>query len=110
MRTIAEPEFAQRIRESLSEVSADIGAVTGPGRSGAVAAVYASHILGVPFIPFGQSCPPELGRMLIVDTAIQSGRTLRKAAKKYGDANPHLVAVYAEPPRITFWYEAGVGL
>lgn len=108
MRLIPEPEFAQRIRETLAEISDDIGAVTGPGRSGAVAAVYASHILGVPFIPFGQSCPPELGRMLIVDTAVQSGRTLRKAAAKYGSANPHVVAVYAEPPRITFWYEERV--
>ena len=106
MRTVPEPEFAQRIRAALDGLPEDIGAVTGPGRSGAVAAVYASHILGVPFIPFGQPSPPELGRMLIVDTAIQSGRTLRKAAGKYGEANPHILAVYAEPPRITFWYEA----
>lgn len=65
----------------------------------------AEAILGVPFIPFGQMLPPELGRMLIVDTAIQSRRTLRKAAGKYGEANPQILAVFAEPPRITFWYE-----
>ena len=106
MRVVPEPEFADKIRSALDGVDGKFGAVTGPGRSGAVAAVYASHILGVPFIPFGQLTPPELGRVLIVDTAIQSGRTLRKAAGKYRDANPHMLAVYAEPPRITFWYEA----
>lgn len=75
--------------------------VTGPGRSGAVAAVYASHFLGVPFVPFKCFVPGK--RALIVDTAMESGRTIRKASRVYGGA-PSIVA-FREPPRVRFWYE-----
>ena len=50
-RVVAEAEFAGVLRLKLLGVQA--GAVVGPGRSGAVASVYASHILGIPFIPYG---------------------------------------------------------
>lgn len=108
MITITEPEFAARLRATLP-ANDNIGAVTGPGRSGAVAAVYASHMLGVPFIPYGSHAPADLGRLLIVDTARQSGRTLRKAVSRYQDANPLVVVAYEEPPRVAFWYEAKRG-
>jgi adenine/guanine phosphoribosyltransferase-like PRPP-binding protein len=87
---------------SLQEVEADC--VTGPGRSGAVAAAYASHYLRIPFIPYGKKKPKKFDKMLIIDTARQSGKTLRKAEKKY--ANSIVIAVYEEPPRVAFWYEA----
>lgn len=103
---MSEAEFNSRIRSLLGEVDDDIGAVTGPGRSGAVAAVYASHILGVPFIPFGQKHPQHLGRLLIIDTARESGATLRKATRKYEGTTPLVIACYEEPPRVAFWYEA----
>ncbi len=80
-----------------------MGSVTGPGRSGAIAAVYASHILG---IPYGQTPPQELGNLLIIDTAIESGETLKKAARKYCKYSHHILALYQEPPRVAFWYEA----
>src|SRR5689334_18030252 len=86
MRIITEPEFRDELMHLLVVADAftpDIGAVTGPGRSGAIAAVYASHILKVPFIPFGSHAPTHLGRLLIVDTASESGKTLRKAKSKY---------------------------
>lgn len=105
MITITEPQFEQRLRTVLDGVG--VGAVTGPGRSGAVAAVYASHMLGVPFIPYGQKHPQHLGRLLIVDTARESGATLRKAARKYQGATPLIVVAFEEPPRVKFWYEAG---
>jgi hypothetical protein len=105
MRIVTEPEFAERLREVLP-ANDNIGSVTGPGRSGAVAAVYASHMLGVPFIPYGSRAPTELGRLLIVDTAMKSGRTLRKAASRYQDAAPFQVVAFHEPPRVAFWYEA----
>lgn len=105
MRIISEPEFAARIRCLLFDIQ-DIGSVTGPGRSGAVAAVYASHILHVPFIPYGAACPTHLGRLLIIDTAMESGATLRKAERRYADADPVALACYHEPPRVAFWYEA----
>ena len=81
MRIVSEGEFAAAIRTALQGV--EVGSVTGPGRSGAVAAVYASHILGVPFIPYGQPAPKGLGRILVIDTAEESGATLRKAGRRY---------------------------
>lgn len=107
MRIVEEAEFRQRIQAALAGAPADIGAVTGPGRSGAVAAVYASHILLVPFIPYGQMPDiSRLGRLLIIDTAEASGGTIRKAAGKYRAYEPATITVFKEPPRVAFWYEA----
>jgi adenine/guanine phosphoribosyltransferase-like PRPP-binding protein len=106
MRIISETEFYDALKERLRGVS--VGAVTGPGRSGAIASVYASHILGVPFLPFGTPCPADLGPLLIVDTARKSGRTLQKARLLYRQSD-HVVAwVFDEPPRVKFWYEGNV--
>lgn len=105
MRVVTEQEFAARIRERLTGLD-HVGSVTGPGRSGAVAAVYASHILGIPYIPFGQAAPANLGRILIIDTAIDSGQTLRKAHRRYAYSQPVMLALFEEPPRVIFWYEA----
>lgn len=113
MRFVSEAEFRERLaivllcaRRRLRRV----GSVTGPGRSGAIAAVYVSHQLGVPFVPFGVRAPLELGPVLIVDTAMESGRTMRKAARKYamdhGAGAPISLVFYREPPRVAFWYEA----
>lgn len=106
MRIVSEVEFQERIRELLSEPQfQECGSVTGPGRSGAIAAVYASHILRIPFVPYGSKPPAKLGRLLIIDTATETGETLKRASKRYNDEA--LVAVcYREPPRVAFWYEA----
>ncbi|MBP3955457.1 hypothetical protein J8F10_09200 [Gemmata sp. G18] len=106
-RIVSESEFHARLVEVLTVLPDDIGSVTGPGRSGAVAAAYASHLLGVPFIPYGSPCPSHLGRLLIIDTARESGATLRKAERRYAEASPIVVACFEEPPRVAFWYEAG---
>lgn len=113
MRVVEELEFAECIQRVLYEdrLRLDaVGCVTGPGRSGAIAAVYASHILGVPFIPYGQKAPRELGRLLIVDTASLTGKTMRKARKKYEDETPMWLVIYDEKDagigRVSFWYEA----
>lgn len=105
MRIVSEPEFAERLRAVLADVEG-VGAVTGPGRSGAVAAVYASHMLHIPFIPYGQKHPRHLGRLLIVDTARESGATLRKAERRYEGETPLIAVAFEEPPRVAFWYEA----
>lgn len=108
-RIISEAEFATRLRNVLERhkyYTVVCGAVTGPGRSGAIAAVYASHLLGLPFIPFGARCPPRLHRLLLIDTARESGRTLRKAARRYANARPVVIVAFEEPPRVAFWYEA----
>lgn len=107
MRIIGEEEFNERIRLVLSDPRFDeVGSVTGPGRSGAVAAVYASHILSVPFIPYKANIPWHLGRLLIIDTATESGATMRKAERFYLKYNPITLALWNEPPRVGFWYEA----
>lgn len=101
-RVVSEAEFSAAIRLRLLGVKAR--AVVGPGRSGAVASVYASHILGIPFIPYGTECPEHLRPLLVVDTARKSGATLRKAERRYG-GDCVVVHVFNEPPRLRFWYE-----
>jgi hypothetical protein len=107
MRIISEPEFQNALKTAIASIDcSNVGSVTGPGRSGAVAAVYASHLLGVPFIPYGSDVPVRLGRLLVVDTARESGKTIRKTLKRYEYANPIAVVAFEEPPRVAFWYEA----
>lgn len=106
-RTVHEPEFRQRVREALQGIEA--ACVTGPGRSGAVASVYASHILGVPFIPYRQKVPAKLRPVLVIDTAQWTGATIRKARRLYGD-DAKMLTVYHEPPMVRFWYEARASL
>lgn len=101
-RTVQEPEFRDRIKSVLAGMQ--VGCVTGPGRSGAMASVYASHILGVPFIPYRQKVPDKLRPVLVVDTAQWTGATIRKARRLYGD-DAKMVVVYHEPPMVKFWYE-----
>lgn len=105
-RIVGEEEFRNRLEIVLHEYDlSEIGSVVGPGRSGAIAAVYTSHLLGVPFIPYGRKAP-ALGRLLIIDTARESGSTLKKAERFYMSTTPLVIAVYEEPPRVSFWYEA----
>jgi adenine/guanine phosphoribosyltransferase-like PRPP-binding protein len=114
MRTIAEPEFAAALRAALERaiVAGTARSVTGPGRSGAIAAVYASHMLGIPFLPFGQEGPAPV---LVIDTAAKTGRTLRRAVRRYERMGlpAAALAVFDESPgeagdrgcRVRFWYE-----
>lgn len=108
MILVSESEFREELERLLYNMSwgHDYNSVTGPGRSGAVAAVYVSHMTGVPFIPFGQPCPDKLRPILIVDTATKSGKTLKKACNKYRGAEMVATAVYSEENvRYKFWYE-----
>lgn len=110
MELVTESMFRARLREVLDADQYDLfwaNGVTGPGRSGAVAAVYFSHQLGIPFLPYGLPCPDALRPLLIVDTAKQSGATLRKAAAKYSDGLTITKYLFDEPPRVMFWYERG---
>lgn len=108
MRTVTEEDFRATLRGLLQQsiVAGTARSVTGPGRSGAIAAVYASHMLGIPFVPYGQPGPAPV---LVVDTAQQTGATMRKALRRY-EAMGLLasgLSVFGEPPRVRFWYEAG---
>lgn len=107
---VTHEQFQQEIRSLIinkEDKLKHIQAVTGPGRSGAVAAVYASYILGVPFIPYGQVFP---GHILVIDTVAQSGKTLRKAVAKLKKTHASVTAlsVYKQQERLHFWYEQSI--
>lgn len=105
---VEEPEFAARMAAVTELARPDF--VTGPGRSGAVAAVYASYALGVPFLPWMDE-PAALrpgNRVLIVDTASMSGRTMRRATNRYlglGYEVDSFVAFDEREQRHHFWFE-----
>lgn len=103
---ISEYEFriALEINLSLIELN-NFKYVTGPGRSGAISAVYASHILRVPYIPY-KSKSVKIGSILIVDTVTHTGKTMEKAIKYYNDYNPKCICLFNEPPFLKFWYES----
>lgn len=103
MKIITESEFAARLNQSLTNMPIRPKSVMGPGRSGAIASVYASHILWVPWFPYGTAVPEHLRPLLMIDTATKSGRTLRKAVKHNGAAIS--LVLFPEPPRVKFWYE-----
>lgn len=109
MKIITEQQFRERLLAVLNHKEPTtgmnllkyFGCVTGPGRSGAIAAVYASHYLGIPYIPL---CGTGFKQpVLVIDTAKDSGKTLRKAKKKVGAQIGF--ALFNEPPRVKFWYE-----
>lgn len=109
-RIVSEEEFGQVLRDTLGQPEyQEFRAVTGPGRSGAVAAVYASHFLRIPFIPYKarMDSVPAILPMLIIDTASLSGKTLRKAGSHYRLVAHKSLALFMEPPRVHFWYERG---
>ncbi len=105
MQIVKEPEFREQLVLRLlnSPAMGLANSVSGPGRRGARAAVYPSHFLGVPFIPYGTPIPEKLRPHLVIDTATDSGATLRKARRK--TKAEFVIAVYKEPPRLKFWYE-----
>jgi adenine/guanine phosphoribosyltransferase-like PRPP-binding protein len=108
---VTEEEFRQRVDKDLRWMLTLEGGiwrpnfVTGPGRSGAIASVYVSHFLKVPFIPFGTKLPADKRGVLIVDTAMNTGRTIRAAVRRYMPYMPTMMWFYQEPPRVRFWYE-----
>lgn len=104
IRVISEEEFREALFKLLDALKNNyFKSVSGPGRSGAIAAVYTSHYLGIPFIPHGRPVRDVFKPHLIIDTATESGKTLRKAfIKAKADG---AFAVFQEPPRVKFWYE-----
>lgn len=103
MEIISEETFRKQFVSRLDHLQPKADYCTGPGRSGAVAAVYASHHLGIPFVPYKCKAP---GKGLVVDTATMSGRTIRKASRRYNNAET--VVAFDQKKvghRLKFWYE-----
>jgi len=100
--------FMKDLKTALVRVApTEYWMVTGPGRSGAITSAFASHITGIPFMPFGHypEIPKGTRRLLIIDTSQQTGKTLRKARNRYKDYNPVAMSVYYATKRLRFWYE-----
>lgn len=109
MECINEITFRKALIEVLKPYKGYFKGVCGPGRSGALASVYASHILGVPFVPFKQQIPKELFPLLIVDTTQKSGRTMRKAVewyKKLQLGEVQGLTPYSANAKLHFWFES----
>lgn len=104
-RVITEAEFTERLKGVLSAIPDVPDCVVGPGRSGAVASVYASYFLHIPFFPYGEAMPDKFKSVLIIDTAIATGKTMRRAQRTYSHKETICVCIFIEPPRVKFWYE-----
>ena len=105
-RVVEPDEFLERLKTTLGPLRGKYASVCGPGRSGQVAAVYASHYLGIPWIPVHLAHKSKLRPVLVIDTASESGATSHKAARRAGGCDS--VFIFNEPPRVKFWYEAEV--
>lgn len=103
---VHEKEFHLRI-QSLKLLRGKFKTVTGPGRSGAIAAVYASYYLHIPFIPLDNILEKHKP-ILVIDTAQQTGKTLKKALSKAGKGATG-ITLFNEPPSLKFWYEYSEG-
>lgn len=111
-----EPEFKEAITQALEPYrNQGYNFVTGPGRSGAIAAVYASYILKIPFVPhkankrgFWVGNMP-VTKILVVDTAEYTGYTIRKAVSYYrrlGNVCDSVTVFKEEKHNFSyFWYE-----
>ena len=109
--SMAEDEWRGFFHKKLDELKGQkFCFVTGPGRSGAIAAVYASHYLGVPFKPHKAGNYERDESVLIVDTVEYTGRTLRRAAKWYQRHNLEPTVAFAVKETkghyFKMWYEA----
>jgi len=104
---VQEREFAGLVRTALQDLPAP-DFIVGPGRSGAIAAVYASYHLHRPFVPYGHRGAEPGARVLVIDTVSMSGRTMRKAKGRYERLGYVVDAVTVVPPnqkRHHFWFE-----
>jgi hypothetical protein len=114
MRVVTEEEFYRALTEKLipfinwgkpnSYIGPTPRAVMGPGRSGAVASVYASHFLGAIWLPptMGR-LPSQLRPLMVIDTAAKTGATIRKIQRRF--EAEYSVVLFDEPPLLRFWYE-----
>lgn len=102
---ISESKFKSDLKLKLKNFDATgLNFVTGPGRSGAIASVYVSHMTSLSFVPYKTGGNFLYDKFLIVDTAAMSGRTIRQANNFYKGSK--MLVVYNDPEiRHVFWYE-----
>lgn len=102
---ITEPEFVTQLRETLADpVYATVASVTGPGRSGAMASIYASQLLDIEYVPCGRE-PRTGGPILLIDVADTTMYGLNKLAKRYKDYDQVLCLVFEVEKSVPMWFE-----
>lgn len=109
---ITELQFRDKFYTVLDNIKQkSFSFVAGPGRSGAIASVYASHYLSIPFKPHKTGNYTGDTSVLIVDTVEYTGNTLRKAASWYGKRGLYVTITFAFKESrghyYKFWYENG---
>jgi hypothetical protein len=107
---ISHEDFLSVFTEKLNGIDKQYKAVTGPGRSGAIVAVYTSHYLHIPFVPHkAMNDFVNLSPLLIIDTVEYTGSTLRKAKSWYEkrgvDADTLFLLKEKRGMYYKFWYE-----
>jgi adenine/guanine phosphoribosyltransferase-like PRPP-binding protein len=105
-----EIEWRELFYAKLDDVSyMEFDYVTGPGRSGAIASVYASHYLGIPFKPHKAGKVNAGDKVLIVDTVEYTGSTLRKSKSWHENQGASCTVVFAIKESrghyFKMWYE-----
>lgn len=104
---ISEADFIDRLKLVLEDPEFSHAEwVTGPGRTGAMAAIYASHILNVSFVAYGHR-PKANGYVLVMDILNDNPRTMRRALKHYDICRPIPCIVFPEIENEGLWFEQG---
>jgi hypothetical protein len=110
MRTISQEEFETELKMKLEPFRGKVHSVIGPGRSGAIASVFASYYLGIPWLPQRHhSIKKILAPVLIVDTAEKTGKNLRRCRNFIFPPSLRsdciTISIFKEPPNVRFWFE-----
>ena len=88
--------FIGKLKEINSEKNFD--AIVAPKRSGLFLGVWASHALGLPmFLPAElRSMPSGFANILVVDTAIYKGKTLKKISNQLKPCHVFSAVIWRE--------------
>lgn len=105
MTLITEAAFQERIEEALADRHGKFAWVMGPGRSGAIAAIYASHILNIPWVPYG-FLPRAKGKGLLIDIAHTNALCLNRAVRRYRTRETETLLLFHTPDAIpVLWFQ-----
>lgn len=106
---VEEQDYKADFYLKLSQPSKRYDFVTGPGRSGAIASVYASHFLSIPFVPHKAGNYGSFKTCLVVDTVEYTGQTLRKSVNWHRARGLEVDSMFTykeyKGHYYKFWYE-----
>ncbi|MBI3726030.1 hypothetical protein HY251_19040 [bacterium] len=85
MKLVRESDYVSALRELASRIGPSrADCVVGIKRSGLFPAVFLSHALTLPMFADGEidAIPPSLGRVLLVDAVVRTGRSIDKVKRR----------------------------